>query len=271
MDGSSADGRDTVRTPGSPDVAPLKLPDRGGKRTATEEVIARINAMISEKALSPGDRLPAEISFARQLGVPRSAVSRAYAKLEAYGLIRTLPQSGTYLAGIESDALGALMYNVMNTNFITVEADDVELLFRFRAFLEEAAAVPLARTATDDDLRDLAETQAWVKNKILEQNGTIEDDLLFHLKIAELSGRPLFKSILLFIAAPMVNVFRPIERSRRTEEMTERWRNSMMEHDEIVAAIVARDEERIRMAIQAHCRKSVEFRSNQLRHSATAK
>jgi len=271
MEGGSEDRQRGGRTRGTATIAPLRLPNRGETRTTTEEVIARINAMISDKVLSPGDRLPAEISFARELGVPRSAVSRAYAKLEAYGLIRTVPQSGTYLAGIESDALGALMYNVMNTNFITVEADDIELLFRFRAFLEEAAAVPLARTATEDDLRDLVETHTWVKTKILEQNGTIEDDLLFHLKIAELSGRPFFKSILLFIAAPMVNVFRPIEHSRRTDEMNERWSNSMMEHDEIVAAIVARDEERIRIAIQTHCRNSVNFRSDQLRHNAAAR
>lgn len=268
MEGEGVDRPLNERRRGTVPLGPLRLPSRGQARGATEEVIARINAMIGDKVLSPGDRLPAEISFARQLGVPRSAVSRAYAKLEAYGLIRTVPQSGTYLAGIESDALGALMYNVMNANFITVEADDIEHLYRFRAFLEESAALPLVRTATDEDLRALSETQEWVRTKILEQNGTIEDDLLFHLKIAELSGRPFFKSIQLFIAVPMVNVFRPIENSRRTEEMNERWRNSMREHDEIVAALMARDEDRVRQAIWTHCRNSVDFRSNMLRHGA---
>ncbi len=247
------------------------LPLRESKNNATEEVIAHVNAMIENKTLAPGDRLPAEISFARQLGVPRSAVSKAYSKLEAYGLIRTIPQSGTYLAGIESDALTALLHNVMSTQFITVEPDDIELLYMVRAFLEEAAAVPLAKTATDAELRELAETAAWVKTKILEQNGTIEDDLLFHLKIAELSKRPFFKSILLFIAAPMVNVFRHLEKNKRTDEINERWKVSMGEHDEILSAILARDEDRIREAIRAHCRSSVAFRSGMLRRNRKAK
>jgi DNA-binding FadR family transcriptional regulator len=50
--------------------------------------------------------------------------------------------------------------------------------------------------------------------------------------------------------------------------MNERWRNSMREHDEIVAALMARDEDRVRQAIWAHCRNSVDFRSNMLRHGA---
>lgn len=242
------------------------LPARSGKSGVTGEVIARINAMIRDKELLPGDRLPAEISFARKLGVPRSAVSKVYTKLEAYGLIRTLPQSGTYLAGIDSDALATLMYNVMDTNIITVESDDIEFLYTFRAFLEEAAAAPLVRTATAAQLDALAEIQRWVRTKILDQNGTIEDDLLFHLKLAELSGRPIFKSILLFLAAPMVNVFRRMEEEGRTEEMAARWVRSMGEHDEIVAALYARDEERIRAAIRAHFKSSLDFRAKLLRH-----
>jgi len=242
------------------------LPAQADKSGIAASVIARISAMIRDKELLPGDRLPAEIGLARQLGVPRSAISKAYTKLEAYGLIRTLPQSGTYLASIGSDALAILIQNVMDTNIIAVEADDIELLYTFRAFLEEAAVAPLVETATDAELDALAETQARVRTRILHQNGTIEDDLLFHLKLAELSGRPIFKSILLFLAAPMVNLFRRMEEEGRTGEMAERWICSMREHDEIVAAMQARDESGLRAAIRAHFKNSVAFRAGLLRH-----
>jgi GntR family transcriptional repressor for pyruvate dehydrogenase complex len=231
------------------------------RQDASADVIERIKAMIKFGALAPGDKLHSEIRFATELGISRSSVTKAYAKLEAYGLIRTIPQSGTYLAAIGPDAMMPLLSNVMETNAVNVGVDDLDALYGVRAVLEEMLAVSAVESADDAGLQRLREKTAQVKKRILEQNGTIEDDLVFHMEIAELSGRPFFKSLLFFITLPMVQMFRSFEKQKRSSAVRERWVHSMAEHDEIVAAICARDAERTRRAVRDHFQKSIAFRT----------
>lgn len=249
------------------DVVSALQPTHGfpsDRNDASVEVIERINAMIKSGALSPGDRLPSEIGFANKLGVSRSAVTKAYAKLEAFGLIRTVPQSGTYIAGIGGDALTALLSNVMDTDIIKIEGEDIDTLYQFRAHVEEIVAVALAETADEADIARLRERHAQVKQRIFHENGTIEDDMLFHIEIADLSGRPFFKALLLFITLPMVQLFRRFERDTHSASVRQRWERSMLEHDEIVEAIAARDIPRVRAAIRDHFKNAVVFRASLL-------
>jgi GntR family transcriptional regulator, transcriptional repressor for pyruvate dehydrogenase complex len=238
--------------------APRRMPPEK-RHDAASDVIERITGMIKSGALAPGDKLHSEIRFAADLGISRSAVTKAYAKLEAYGLIRTVPQSGTYLAPIGSDALTVLLSNVLETKVVAVDAEDINALFRLRALVEELVAVALVATADEASLERLKHTATSVKKKILEQNGNIEDDLTFHMEIAELSGKPFFKSLLFFITLPMVQVYRNMEKQKRSSAVKARWHASMGEHDEIVAAICARDAERTKLAIRRHFDNSIDF------------
>lgn len=240
------------------------LRNRPERAEATTDVVNRINAMIKDGTLAPGDRLPSEIRFAEQLGISRSAVTKAYAKLEAFGLIQTIPQSGTYLARIGGDALTSLLSNVMETDFISIDTEDIDSIYRFRAFFEEMVAVSVVESADDAAIARLEAKAAEVKNRILNQHGTIEDDLLFHLEIAEASGRPFFRALLLFITLPMVQVFRRFEKKQQGASVKERWERAMAEHDEIVAAIKARDVERTKQAVREHFRNAVIFRTDMI-------
>lgn len=230
------------------------------RQDASAEVIERIKAMITSGALAPGDKLHSEIRFAAELGISRSSVTKAYAKLEAYGLIRTIPQSGTYLAAIGPDAMMALLSNLMETRTADVGVDDLDALYAVRAVLEEMLAVSVVESADDAALERLKIKTAQVRKRILEENGTIEDDLVFHMEIAEMSGRPFLKSLLFFITLPMVQMFRSFEKQKRSSAVRARWVHSMEEHDEIVAAICARDIERTRRAVRDHFQKSIAFR-----------
>lgn len=260
---TQSDGRDR-QGPFNRGASKVKMRGRPDRADATSDVVIRINAMINDGTLAPGDRLPSEIRFAEQLGISRSAVTKAYAKLEAFGLITTVPQSGTYLARIGGDALTSLMSNVMETDFITIDPNDIESIYRFRAFFEEMVAVSVAENASDDAIARLEVKAAEVKNRILNQQGTIEDDLLFHLEIADISGRPFFRALLLFITLPMVQVFRRFEEKQRSASVKERWQRAMAEHDAIVAAIKSRDVERTKEAVREHFRNAVMFRTDMI-------
>lgn len=62
--------------------------DEAARRPLADEVAERIQAMILDGTLQPGDRLPAERELAEQLGVNRSSLREALKKLEQLRLIR---------------------------------------------------------------------------------------------------------------------------------------------------------------------------------------
>ncbi|MEL6654200.1 MAG: GntR family transcriptional regulator, partial [Bacteroidota bacterium] len=70
-----------------------------------EKIIRQIRGLITSGQLNPGDKLPSERKLAEKLGVGRSHVREAIQKLEFYGILKTMPQNGTMVAGIGITAL----------------------------------------------------------------------------------------------------------------------------------------------------------------------
>ena len=70
-----------------------------------DKIIGQLKQLITSGQLQPGDRLPAERILAEKFGVGRSYVREAILKLEFYGLLRTNPQSGTYVSGLSIKVL----------------------------------------------------------------------------------------------------------------------------------------------------------------------
>ncbi len=68
------------------------------KQADTENVIKYVQTAIENHELLPGDRLPAERKLAEMLGVSRNVVRQSIQKLELYGIVTTLPQSGTFIS-----------------------------------------------------------------------------------------------------------------------------------------------------------------------------
>ena len=72
----------------------------------SDKIIEQIRELISSGQIKPGDKLPPERKLSEKFGVGRSYVRNAIRKLEFYGIVKTLPQSGTVVSG-----LGHLMRN----------------------------------------------------------------------------------------------------------------------------------------------------------------
>ena len=73
--------------------------------TPVDKIIRQIRSLITSGQLNSGDKLPPERKLAERLGVSRTHVRDAIRKLEFYGILKTLPQSGTVVAGIGITAL----------------------------------------------------------------------------------------------------------------------------------------------------------------------
>ena len=78
-----------------------------------KDIISKIRDLINLKNLEPGDKLPSERSLSEKFGVTRSNVRDAIQKLEHYGLLKSMPQSGTFVANIGVIAMNGMIEDIL--------------------------------------------------------------------------------------------------------------------------------------------------------------
>lgn len=165
-------------------------------------IIAQIRDLISSGAIKPGEKLPPERKLAEHLGVSRSQVREAINKLQFYGIVKVQPQSGTTVTGIGLVALEGLI-----TDILKIEKSDFKSLVETRIILEKEAARLAAMNRTKDDLVQLSNALEAYEHKLAEEGQAVEEDLLFHIKIAEASKNNVLKSLMMIITPDIVNNF----------------------------------------------------------------
>jgi len=170
--------------------------------TPVDKIIKQIRSLITSGQLTSGDKLPPERKLAERLGVSRTHVRDAIKKLEFYGILRTLPQSGTVVAGMGITALEGLI-----TDVLKLEKSDFASLVETRVILETYAAKLAAERRTESDVKEIEKALAAYKIKVKARKSAVEEDLMFHLKIAEASKNAVLKSLMLIITPDIVNNF----------------------------------------------------------------
>jgi len=165
-------------------------------------IIRQIKDSISSGHLKPGDRLPSERQLSDRFGVTRTYLRDALRKLEFYGILKTVPQSGTYVAGLGIPALESLISDMLD-----LKGKDFKSLVETRVILETNLAQLAAMNRTDDDLRELELALAAHRKKITNKEDAIGEDFLFHLKIADASKNSVLKSMMLIITPDIMQFF----------------------------------------------------------------
>lgn len=74
--------------------------DRGDRQPLAAQISAQLQAAVAAGALRAGDRLPSSRDLAATLGVSRTVVTNAYARLFAEGWLEGRHGSGTYVADV---------------------------------------------------------------------------------------------------------------------------------------------------------------------------
>lgn len=167
-----------------------------------DKIIKQIKELISSGRLNPGDKLPSERALSDLFGVGRTNVRDAIRKLEFYGILKTLPQSGTVVAGIGITALEGLI-----TDVLQVEVDDFHSLVETRVMLETNAVKYAAMRRTKDDLIAISNALNAYDEALAKGKNYVEYDFLFHLKIAEASKNTALKSLMLVITPDILSYF----------------------------------------------------------------
>lgn len=214
-----------------------------------EKIIRQIRELITSGQLNPGDRLPPERKLAEKLGVGRSNVRDAIKKLEFYGILKTLPQSGTIVAGIGIAALEGLISDVLK-----IEDSDFASLVETRVLLETESAKLAALRRTDQDIKDIQEALDAYESKVKLNQQAVEEDLLFHLTIAEASKNTVLKTLMLIITPDIINNFIKLDVCKDG-----RFYKALDEHRIILEHIIAREPVAAAAAMRTHLKDVFDY------------
>lgn len=167
-----------------------------------KDIISKIRDLINLKNLEPGDKLPSERMLSEKFGVSRSNVRLAIQQLEFYGLLKSIPQSGTFVANI-----GVIAMNGMIEDIVRLDEPDFKSLVETRILLELKTVKLAALRRTEDDLVKIEEALISYREKVLNGEDAVQEDLLFHLAIAKASGNSTMNTFMLIITPEIITNF----------------------------------------------------------------
>ncbi|WP_298352700.1 FadR/GntR family transcriptional regulator [uncultured Dokdonia sp.] len=190
-------------------------------------IIAQIQELINYKNLEPGDKLPSERMLSEKFEVSRGNVRSAIQKLEFYGLLKSIPQSGTFVANI-----GVIAMNGIIDDILSLETPHFKSLVETRILLELKTARLAAMRRTDDDLKAMRSALDAYTEKVLNGEDAVQEDLLFHLAIAKASRNSTMNTFMLMITPEIITNFEKYHVCDSTMAQT-----SIGEHERIYEAI----------------------------------
>ena len=176
MQGSAASEDPSFRR-----IAPQRVSDR-----VAEEIVR----LISTGQLVPGQRLPGERELAVRMGVSRVSVRAALQQLKAQGLVSSVQGGGTRVKS------SAVELDRPLTELLRANLENLHELAEIRAILEVWAARRAAEHATADDLQHLDRLLAAMNDAQRAHAYKAEDDVRFHLAVAQASHSAVYMHLL---------------------------------------------------------------------------
>ncbi len=218
-------------------------------------VIQQVKELISTKKLNPGDKLPSEQKLEERFGISRAVIRRALKRLDAYGIVKTVPQSGTYIAGLGVEALGGLLSNILE-----LEEKDYESLVDTRYALEIYAVELAANNISDEEIQELESVHKDFAQQVKRGTGSLDEDLVFHINIAEYSKNPILKALISLLASDVIQLNREFEEHLGPKKFLQRRVMAVQEHENILEALKTKDPVKAVHAMKVHYNKSKAFR-----------
>ncbi|MBM3753793.1 MAG: GntR family transcriptional regulator [Acidobacteria bacterium] len=206
------------------------------RKRATDEVYESLREAILTRYFRPGERLQVD-EIADKLGVSLTPVRHAVQQLANEGLIEIKPRSGTFVA--------------------TLSIEDIEATFEVRIALECLAAEKAIERIKPNELariEDLIEAlaQPVTNEEALRKHEKANSEL--HQLLINAAGNKRLAEIYNGLNAHLtIARIHAAERNEsRNTEFGKRFEIEQAEHEEIVAALRARDVARMQTALRAH-------------------
>ncbi|MCM4172001.1 FadR family transcriptional regulator [Arenibacter sp. TNZ] len=209
----------------------LEVLTRGENEEIQNGIISKLRELISYKNLEPGDKLPSERMLSEKFGVSRSNLREAIQKLEFYGILKSKPQSGTFIADIGQVAMDGMLQDILR-----LQEPNFKSLVETRILLELKTCRLAAQRRSKVHLCQIKETLEAYKEKVINGKDAVQEDLLFHLAISRASGNSTMNRFMLIITPEIITNF---EKYHVCDK--DRAFRGIQEHMDIYEAIKAKD------------------------------
>ena len=227
----------------------LKINTKSENLEVQNAIIVKIRELINYKNLEPGDKLPSERMLCEKFEVSRNSVREAIQRLEFYGLLKSIPQSGTFIANI-----GVIAMNGMIDDILRLEEPDFKSLVETRILLELKTARLAALRRTDADLIQIQEALEAHKKKVLDGEDAVQEDLLFHLAIAKAAKNSTLNTLMLLITPGIITNFEKYHVCDDDHSF-----RVIKEHEAVVEAIKVQNPDLAKEKLKVHFKRLYEY------------
>ena len=243
--GGSPIGREGPRAPGPAAMPPpptRKMQVR--RRKLYEEVALRMEELIREDQLDPGDQLPSERELMATFGVGRSAVREALLSLQKMGLVTV--SSGARARVAQPTARVMVGELAGAARLVLGQPGGVERFQDARALLEIGLARYAAQRATASDVAMLRELLEANRRSTGDLEAFRKTDVAFHYGIATIAKNAIFTSLLEAVVEWLTEQRLTSGRAAGAGE------SAVAAHTRIFDAIAAHDPVAAELAMQEH-------------------
>lgn len=229
----------------------LPDPDHGGFAAGTlgSRVADKLLQKIRADGLLPGTRLPSEQAMAEHFGVSRTVLREAIALLKAEGILSTRKGSGAFVCKTD----GA---HARNDELTEQSVQSLLNLIEVRRGLESETAALAAVRRTPGQLAEIEHALRRIEEAVAAGVSGVEEDVRFHLSIAEATGNPYWVKFVEMFSEPTRSA---VKVTRANEARRADFAGQVrLEHEKIVNAIAAGDPELARIAAVEHMTHAAE-------------
>lgn len=211
------------------------------KQRLVDRVVNDLQDLIVQGKLAPGAKLPPERELAELLGVSRTVIREAVRILVTKGLLDSRQGIGTMVRPVNRDQLAEPLGWLLLRNNATL--DD---LHEVRTILEVEIAGQAALRAAPADIERLAQLLANMTAHCTDAPSFAADDAEFHQALVDILHNPMLAVLLESIRTLMAEIRLEVSRRPEFDAVV------LQDHDAILGAIQAHDDEAARIAMHSH-------------------
>ncbi|HVU68515.1 MAG TPA: FadR/GntR family transcriptional regulator [Ktedonobacteraceae bacterium] len=211
------------------------------RNALSEDIVSKLLALLKEKKLQPGDRLPPERELAERLQVSRPSLREALRALSIMHVVEIRQGSGTYISSLEPKRL------VEHLDFVFALSDATYLsLFEARKVVEVGICGLAAQRITDEEIARLESCLEKSLSGVTEPELYFQADVELHEIITEAAASPILSRIMAGISQLS------LASRKRTVVLPGIAEQVIEDHRAIIQALKQRAPEAARQAMYQH-------------------
>jgi len=157
------------------------------KSSLSTAVVEKIVDAIKRGNFKPGDKLPSMYKLSEELKVGHSSIREGLKQLQSTGLIEIKQGKGTFIS--ERININSLSRNI--GHLLILQKPDIFYLIETRMIIERGTVRLATKRASKDDIKKLSRIIQNMEANLNNLENFVEEDMSFHLKIAEFSENPI--------------------------------------------------------------------------------